>query len=214
MFLPRKVNSDDGVELSRRGRRERLVGNARAAGLQWRRQLVLLVVVAAGAVALVLGWQYPLVAALAGMAIGIGVALLAARLLREDDPQLRRLLSSRRTGAALGAVRGWSVLNDLKLGEQTVDHVVLTSGAVLVVQSRTLPVTSVDATAELAFWLGDLRAARAAAKKVRRALRAELDDAVPVTPVLLVSGPGAPQLAHGFDDHDGVPVADGERIAR
>jgi hypothetical protein len=61
----------------------------------------------------------------------------------------------------------------------------------------------------------DLAAAERSANKVRLLLRAEqLRDAAEVVPVLIVWGPGAPELAQGHELREGVHVVDGAHPER
>jgi hypothetical protein len=110
----------------------------------------------------------------------------------------------------LRKVRGWGVVDNLPFEREDVDHVVVAPSAVLAVETKYHGLAFPGTAVEVSRHRRDLDAAERAAHKIRLFLRAEkLRDAAVVVPVLIVWGPGAPELPSGHRIDDGVHVIDG-----
>ena len=138
-----------------------------------------------------------MIGAVVGGALMTG-ALGAAGL---DQPQMRGYVAEKFSVEALRKVRGWTVVDSVAFEHSDVDHVVVTPSAVLAVETKhhqsDLPRTS-RAAHERAH--RDLACARTAAAKTRSLLRSAGFAHIPVTPVLMIWGPGAPDIADGSRD--------------
>jgi hypothetical protein len=124
----------------------------------------------------------------AGALLAIVAVLIAARL----------VLSPRRPGSlqqSLAGLSGWHVADQVRLADQTLDHVVVAPAALLAVTEASHAPASAD-----------LHGAERAAHRLRQFARAEGVAEAVVVPVLRVSGPEAP--AGGHHIVDGVHVID------
>jgi hypothetical protein len=183
------------------------INAARGAARRWRTYLVLgavviAVIAAVPAVALQQGYT--------GLVLGVLAMLVVISLVAQGNPATDPAVAERWSLAPLRKVRGWSVTDNLPFERDDIDHVVVTPAAVLAVETR------YHATPAAADRLRrDLASAERAAHKVRLFLRAErLRDAAVVVPVLIVWGPGAPDLADGHRSYDGVHLVDGSHPER
>jgi hypothetical protein len=183
---------------------------ARRAGRRWRTYLTLVAVGVAAVVAILIFPGLPLRQAGVGLVLGGIGALVIVSMVGMKNPVLDGRFAEQWSLDGLRKVRGWGVVDNLPFEREDVDHVVVAPSAVLAVETkyhaRALPGSTVETTRHRR----DLDAAERAAHKIRLLLRAEnLRDAAVVVPVLIVWGPGAPELPDGHRVDDGVHVIDG-----
>jgi hypothetical protein len=183
------------------------INAARGAARRWRTYVVL----AAVAVAVIA--VLPTLAlrqGYTGLILGVLAMLVVISLVAQGNPATDPAVAERWSRAPLRKVRGWSVTDNLPFERDDVDHVVVTPAAVLAVETR---YHATPATADRL--RRDLASAERAAHKVRLFLRAEhLRDVAVVVPVLIVWGPGAPDLAEGQRSYDAVHLVDGSHPER
>jgi hypothetical protein len=183
------------------------VSAARAMARSWRTYLVIAAVILAlvgvlPALALQRGYS--------GLIAGAIAVLVVVSLVTQDHPATDPTVEQRWGLAPFRKMRGWSVTDKLPFERDDVDHAVVTPSAVLAVESRYH-----GSAASPERLIRDLAAAERSANKVRLLLRAEqLRDAAEVVPVLIVWGPGAPELAQGHELREGVHVVDGAHPER
>lgn len=183
--------------------------NARNVGRLWRHYLQLVVVIVALLIAAVVPFDFVGKQFVLGFGVGACAMAMVIAALRYDDPVVAGHLAETFSVEALRRARGWTVFDNLPFDRVDVDHVVVTPAAVLAVESKW---HGASPTQEIgrARMSRDCANAHAAARKLRSLLRSYgLHDAATVTPVLMVWGPGAPDLAEGFRIVDGVYVVDG-----
>ncbi len=183
------------------------INAARGAARRWRTYLVLAaiavaVIAAVPAIALQQGYT--------GLVLGVLAMLVVVSLVAQDNPATDPAAAERWSLAPLRKVRGWSVTDNLPFERDDVDHVVVTPAAVLAVETRYHATSASDDRLRR-----DLASAERAAHKVRLFLRAEhLRDVAVVVPVLIVWGPGAPELTDGHRLYDGIHLVDGSHPER
>ena len=92
-----------------------------------------------------------------------------------------------------GQRRGWRVIHDIPMERRNIDHVAITPGAVLAIETKFLGAGR-DWTTDP--WRGKhLDDARVSARTVKSLIRSQrLDHDVPVVPVLILWGVGSPKL--------------------
>lgn len=105
---------------------------------------------------------------------------------------------------------GWTVEDDLFLGDANIDHVAVTQDEVLVVESK---YRGYGKRPDLQRHQRDLEQAQRAAKRVRQDLARRGLELVRVVPVLVVWGPGGKDLPH-FDAPEGTQVLAGQDLKR
>jgi hypothetical protein len=191
-------------------RRLAYLEGALRAGRRWRTYLTLGCVAVAAVVAILAFPGLPLRQAGVGLVLGGIGALVILSMVGTNNPALDGRFAEQWSLDGLRKVRGWGVIDNLPFEREDVDHVVVAPSAVLAVERKYHPRAVAGGTVETTRHRRDLDAAERAAHKVRLFLRAEkLRDAA-VVPVLIVSGPGAPQLPAGHRVEDGVHVIDGD----
>jgi hypothetical protein len=191
-------------------RRLACLSAARAAGRRWRSYLAL-IGVALGAVAIIaVVPDIPLRQGYTGVVLGAIAMLVAISLVGLNNPAVDGQLAEQWSLDGLRKVRGWHVTDNVPFEREDVDHVVVAPAAVLAVETKFHSRAYPGTTAEAERHQRDLNAARRAARKIRLLLRAEqLRHAAEVVPVLIVWGPGAPQLREGYRLENGVHLVDG-----
>jgi hypothetical protein len=183
---------------------------ARAAGLRWRSYLGLIGVTVGALAAIAAVPHIPLRQGYAGIVLGAIAMLVAISMVGLNNPAMDGRLAEQWSLDGLRKLRGWHVTDNIPFEREDVDHVVVAPSAVLAVEtkyhSRAYPGTNADSERHQR----DLNAAERAAQKIRLLMRAEqMRDAAVVVPVLIVWGPGAPELPEGHRLEDGVHLVDG-----
>ena len=101
----------------------------------------------------------------------------------------------------------WAVVDDVPLEHRNVDHVAISPRAVLAIETKFLGAGrqwSADGYGQAA-----LDGARSSARSVRSILRSRGITDLPVEPVLMLWGPGAPRFQGGWVSVDDVQVVQG-----
>jgi hypothetical protein len=191
-------------------RRQACVSAARAAGRRWRSYLALVGVALGTIVAIAAVPHIPVRHGAAGIILA-GIALLVIiSMVGLNTPALDGQLAEQWSLAGLRKLRGWHVTDNVPFEREDVDHVVVAPSAVLAVETKYHSRANPDSSAETDRHRRELHSADRAAHKIRLLLRAEqLRDAAQVVPVLIVWGPGAPELPDGYRLEDGVHLVDG-----
>ncbi len=190
-------------------RRQAYLSNARAAGLRWRGYLSLAAVIAAALAVGVIGPAIPLKQFYVGVTFGAVVMIMSLAATRFDDPQTNGYYAELATVDSLKKVRDWCVIDNVAFEQVDVDHVVVTPAAVLAVETKWHGRSS-SAGHERDRARRDRDAARRGERKISSLMLASgLRDVMPVVPVLVVWGPGSPDLGNGYRLVDGVYVVDG-----
>jgi hypothetical protein len=181
-------------------------------GLQWRAFTgTAFAVLAILAVSVALP-SFPLKIVAVLVALGLSVVPLVLSLRHFNDPQIVTSASQDRTARALHKVAGWQTIDSLRYESAEVDHVVITSRAVLAVSTTYHGALLADASAEAERTARDLVKAAAAGDVVRAFLRAHrLHTTAEVVSVLVEWGAGRPTLDEGYRLIRGIYLVDGER---
>jgi hypothetical protein len=191
-------------------RREVLVGVARATGHRWRSYFVLAAVAVAGILTALFVPFVQFREGYAGLALAVLAPLVVISLIGQNNPAADDAVADAWSLAPLRKTRGWWVVDNLPFDRDDVDHVVVAPAAILAVESHYHPTT---ASAERL--ARELHSADRAAHKVRLLLRAErMRNVATVVPVLIVWGPGAPELPEGHEVRGGVHLVDGSHPQR
>jgi hypothetical protein len=196
--------------MPRIARRDLLVGAARATGRRWRTYAILTAVAVVGIlVALFVPFISPR-QGYASLVLAVLATLLVISMVSLENPATDDEVADGWTLSPLRKARGWWVVDKLPFERDDVDHVVVAPAGILAVESRYHPTARTPE--RLA---SELRSAERSSHKVRLLLRAErMRNIAPVVPVLIVWGPGAPELADGYEVRDGVHMVDGSRPQR
>jgi len=190
-------------------RRVAHLSSARSFGRRWRSYVGVVAVTGAAFAVLGLAPVPQLGTGYMGFVLGGAVMLVALCVVGMNSPRQDGHLSGQWSIDGLRKMRGWKVIDDLPFRNMKVDHVIVAPAGVLAVETRCHPRGGHSADT-MEQDRRDLDAARRAARKVRLFLdsAASPRDAK-VTPVLLVWGPGAPELPGGHRLQDGVYLLDG-----
>ena len=178
------------------------LSNARAFGRRWD-YLGLVAVSALVLVALLVVPAVPMRQLMAGFVVGAVAMAFALSAARFDHRPVRGYLAETFSVESLRKVPNWLVVDNLPFEGVDVDHVAVTPSGVLAVQSKHHHRPVSTATARR-----DLDDARRAATKIRLFLASEGHAQVAVTPVLMIWGPGSPQLPQGVRLVDEVYLVD------
>jgi hypothetical protein len=144
-----------------------------------------------------------------GFVVGSLVMAATGSLVRVWDPRVHGQWAEEWSVEALHKVRGWLITDNLPFDNVDVDHVAVAPSTVLAIETkyRSRPPHPSYAGSSTT---NDIRAAQAAADKLRRFLLSKgLRDAASVTPILMIWGAGAPDMATGWERRDDVWIVDG-----
>jgi hypothetical protein len=111
-------------------------------------------------------------------------------------------------------LQGWRLVNGLFFdGHGDVDHVLIGRGGIFAIESKwTNPPWSIHDNALVGPPVSPTSQARRSARKIANTLRSGPDPIdIPVVPVLVLWGPGAPTITEGLAIIDDVLVAEGRR---
>jgi hypothetical protein len=191
------------------------ISAARAAGRRWRSYLALLGVAAATIIALAAVPHFSLRPDFSGVTLAALALLVVLGAIGLKTPRQDGQLAEQWSLDGLRKLRGWHITDHVPFDRESVDHIVVAPAGVLAVETKyraRTPSTGSDAPER---HQRDLNSADRAAHKVRLLLRAEqLRDAAVVIPVLIVRGPGAPNLPEGHRLENGVQIVDGNHPER
>jgi hypothetical protein len=197
-------------------RRLAWISAARAVGRRWRSYLALLGIAAAAVIALAVVPNLSLRPDFSGITLAAVAVLVVLSIVGSKTPRQDGRLAEQWTLDGLRKLRGWHITDHVPFDRESVDHIVVAPAGVLAVETkyRTRTADSTDSTGSERHQR-DLGSADRAAHKVRLLLRAEqLRDAAVVIPVLMVRGPGAPNLPDGHRLENGVRIVDGNHPER
>lgn len=183
--------------------------NARRTGRRWRSYVALVAVAAAYSSVLAVLPGIPLRQGMVGVVLGGVVMTIALSSAGFDDPIMRGAVAERWTEEAL-AKRSWPVVSNLMFPDGDIDHLAVTPCGVLAIETKYRYHQS-DQRRLAAQRYRDLAAAQRAARKARSLLRShDFQHHGTVIPVLVVWGPGSPELPTGYKLVDEVYVVDGD----
>jgi hypothetical protein len=188
------------------------VANAKSIGLRWRAYLGLAAVPLVLVAVAFATPSFPFKDLCVGFAVGGVVMTLALSAANFDSRPMCGHLAETFSLESLRKVSGWTVIENLPFDGVDVDHVVITPSGVLAVETKYFGPLIRGSQAERDRVAQARESATAAARKVHLFLRSEkLHEAVKITPVLMVWGPGAPRFT---ETHrvlaDGVHVVQAE----
>jgi hypothetical protein len=183
--------------------------NARQVGRRWRSYAGLLAVAAAVIAVLAIAPDIPLRQGVIGVVIGAVVMMVAIATAGFDDPVMRGDMAEQWTAEAF-AKQHWKIINNLIFTDGDLDHLVIAPCGVLAVETKYRYRQS-DPRRLVQQRRRDLEAAQRAGRKTRSLLRShQVRQDATVTPILIVWGPGSPDLPAGYRlTSDDVYVLDG-----
>jgi hypothetical protein len=188
--------------------RKAILGNAEHAGRIWRSTLGFLayvvVLIVAISVLPFIRWQLLLI----GFVLGTAVTVIVLAILRVSDPVVHGSWAEQSSLESLRKVPSWLVTENLPFSDVDVDHVVVAPACVLAIETKYRGRVSTGSLAAERHQR-ELDATLGAARKVSSFLSScKLSVAPEVTPVLMVWGPGKPDLPNGAREERRVIVVD------
>lgn len=197
-YVQRRVRIDNARWVGRRWRALAAIGGLSA--------LAVAGIMAIPAPASWLVWR----GVLAGTVLGANGMAIVVSVTRMGDPLVRGELAEQWSAAALRKAGRWLVTSNLAFEHLDVDHVVVTSAAVLAVETKYRG-TGYNAEINQQRHQRELAAAVRGAHKVSLLLQSQkLRNCTVVLPVLMVWGAGKPTLQLGYHIESGVFVLDGD----
>ena len=191
-------------------RRVAYVGNALAIGRRSRSTIRFVTSALVIVAVLLLVPRLPARELIVGIVIGAAAMTVLLSCVRIGDSQMRGHMAEQFSLDTFGKIREWLIVDNLPFDGFDVDHVVITPSAVLAVETKYRSV--IPSRDDVARHGRELAAAERGATRIRNFLRSKkvLGD-VAVIPVLMVWGPGAPDLESGYRRDGLVYLLDGDQ---